>query len=155
MNQHPTFQYRHLLHVRQLWLWGPFCFLILILVVFKAGEEVILVMNLICHIVFIKPGLMFFHTNMVYQICAICHSPILCHLESVHLINLFTKFLLCRTHGIFRLSDPGGVSVIQQCQKRGFHPHEEPPEGGPIYEHCSHVFMNPKLQFDVIDLRQS
>lgn len=61
----------------------------------------------------------------------------------------------CRTYGIFRLADPGGVKVIQQCQRRGFHPHEEPPDGGPIYEHCAHVFMNPKLRFDVIDLRQS
>ncbi|KAG8370493.1 hypothetical protein BUALT_Bualt14G0122500 [Buddleja alternifolia] len=56
-------------------------------------------------------------------------------------------------HGIFHLSDPGGVSVMQKCQQRGFHPHEEPEDGSPIYEHCSHVYMNSKLQFDVIDLR--
>lgn len=55
-------------------------------------------------------------------------------------------------HGIFHLSDPGGVSIIRNCQQRGFHPHEEP-EDGPIYEHCSHVFMNPKIKFDVVDLR--
>ncbi|KAF8401376.1 hypothetical protein HHK36_012314 [Tetracentron sinense] len=29
-------------------------------------------------------------------------------------------------HGIFHLSDPGGVSLIRNCQQRGFHPHEEP-----------------------------
>ncbi|XP_022760642.1 AMSH-like ubiquitin thioesterase 3 isoform X2 [Durio zibethinus] len=56
-------------------------------------------------------------------------------------------------HGIFHLSDPGGVSVIRNCQQRGFHPHEEPLDGTPIYEHCSHVFMNPKIKFDVVDLR--
>ncbi|KAH9766087.1 AMSH-like ubiquitin thioesterase 3 [Citrus sinensis] len=56
-------------------------------------------------------------------------------------------------HGIFHLSDPGGVSVIRNCQQRGFHPHEEPEDGSPLYEHCSHVFMNAKLQFDVVDLR--
>ncbi|KAK8998815.1 hypothetical protein V6N11_070000 [Hibiscus sabdariffa] len=56
-------------------------------------------------------------------------------------------------HGIFHLSDPGGVSVIRNCQQRGFHPHEEPTDGTSIYEHCSHVFMNPKIKFDVIDLR--
>ncbi|KAF8394639.1 hypothetical protein HHK36_020853 [Tetracentron sinense] len=56
-------------------------------------------------------------------------------------------------HGIFHLSDPGGVSVIRNCQQRGFHPHEEPPDGSPIYEHCSHVYMNPNLKFDVVDLR--
>ncbi|GKU85401.1 hypothetical protein SLEP1_g80 [Rubroshorea leprosula] len=56
-------------------------------------------------------------------------------------------------HGIFHLSDPGGVSVIRNCQQRGFHPHEESSDGSPIYEHCSHVYMNPRLKFDVIDLR--
>ncbi|KAL2921207.1 AMSH-like ubiquitin thioesterase 3 [Bienertia sinuspersici] len=56
-------------------------------------------------------------------------------------------------HGIFHLSDPGGVSVIRNCQERGFHPHEEPSDGSSLYEHCSHVYMNPKLRFDVVDLR--
>eukprot|EP00262_Sarcandra_glabra_P007403 TRINITY_DN20188_c0_g1_i1.p1 TRINITY_DN20188_c0_g1~~TRINITY_DN20188_c0_g1_i1.p1 ORF type:complete len:513 (-),score=78.66 TRINITY_DN20188_c0_g1_i1:288-1826(-) len=58
-----------------------------------------------------------------------------------------------RTHGIFRLTAPGGMSVVRKCQQRGFHPHDEPPDGGPIYEHCSDVYMNPTLKFDVIDLR--
>ncbi|KAK7387964.1 hypothetical protein VNO78_22763 [Psophocarpus tetragonolobus] len=57
-------------------------------------------------------------------------------------------------HGIFHLSDPGGVSVIRNCQQRGFHPHEEPEDGSPIYEHCSHVYMNANLKFDVVDLRE-
>ncbi|KAK7833859.1 amsh-like ubiquitin thioesterase 3 [Quercus suber] len=56
-------------------------------------------------------------------------------------------------HGIFHLSDPAGVSVIRNCQQRGFHPHEEPDDGSPIYEHCSHVYMNPSLKYDVVDLR--
>ncbi|XP_073141470.1 AMSH-like ubiquitin thioesterase 3 [Henckelia pumila] len=56
-------------------------------------------------------------------------------------------------HGIFHLSDPGGVAVIRNCQQRGFHPHEEPDDGSPIYEHCSHVYMNPNMKFDVVDLR--
>lgn len=60
-----------------------------------------------------------------------------------------------RTHGIFHLSDPSGVSVIRNCQERGFHPHEEPDDGSPIYEHCSHVLMNANLNFDVVDLRNS
>ncbi|XP_039136825.1 AMSH-like ubiquitin thioesterase 3 [Dioscorea cayenensis subsp. rotundata] len=60
-----------------------------------------------------------------------------------------------RTHGIFHLSDPSGVSVIRNCQERGFHPHEEPLDGNPIYEHCSHVFLNPSLKFDTVDLRNS
>ncbi|KAK7398907.1 hypothetical protein VNO78_10081 [Psophocarpus tetragonolobus] len=58
-----------------------------------------------------------------------------------------------RTHGIFRLTTPGGMSVIRQCQQRGFHSHNQPPDGGPIYDTCTDVYMNPDLQFDVIDLR--
>uniref|UniRef100_A0A6N2L8Y1 MPN domain-containing protein n=1 Tax=Salix viminalis TaxID=40686 RepID=A0A6N2L8Y1_SALVM len=57
------------------------------------------------------------------------------------------------THGIFRLTAPGGMSVIRQCQHRGFHPHDPPPDGGPIYKTCTDVYMNPELKFDVIDLR--
>lgn len=58
-----------------------------------------------------------------------------------------------RTHGIFRLTTPGGMSVIRQCQQRGFHPHDPPPDGGPIYDTCTDVYLNPDLKFDVIDLR--
>ncbi|EEF28683.1 amsh, putative [Ricinus communis] len=58
-----------------------------------------------------------------------------------------------RTHGIFRLTTPGGMSVIRNCQQRGFHPHDQPPDGGPIYKTCTDVYMNPNLKFDVIDLR--
>ncbi|KAI3737998.1 hypothetical protein L2E82_28016 [Cichorium intybus] len=56
-------------------------------------------------------------------------------------------------HGIFHLSDPGGVNLIRNCDQRGFHPHEEPDDGSPIYEHCSHVYINETLRFDVLDLR--
>ncbi|KAL5748880.1 hypothetical protein ACOSQ2_026177 [Xanthoceras sorbifolium] len=58
-----------------------------------------------------------------------------------------------RKHGIFRLTTPGGMSVIRQCQQRGFHPHDPPPDGGPIYKSCTDVYMNPNLKFEVIDLR--
>ncbi|XLS85732.1 hypothetical protein HN51_035898 [Arachis hypogaea] len=58
-----------------------------------------------------------------------------------------------RKHGIFRLTSPGGMSVIRQCPQRGFHPHNPPPDGGPIYDTCTDVYMNPDLKFDVIDLR--
>jgi STAM-binding protein len=58
-----------------------------------------------------------------------------------------------RKHGIFRLTTPGGMSVIRNCQQRGFHSHEQPPDGGLIYKSCTDVYLNPKLKFDVIDLR--
>ncbi|RWW17635.1 hypothetical protein GW17_00018425 [Ensete ventricosum] len=64
-------------------------------------------------------------------------------------------FLWCRTHGIFHLTDPSGVTLIRNCRVSGFHPHEEPLDGSPIYEHCSHVYMNANLKHDVIDLRNS
>ncbi|KAH7442342.1 hypothetical protein KP509_03G083500 [Ceratopteris richardii] len=58
-----------------------------------------------------------------------------------------------RTSGIFRLSDPGGIKTIQNCQQRGFHPHEQPLDGSSIYEHCSHVLMSSSLTYQVADLR--
>ncbi|XP_075516580.1 uncharacterized protein LOC142551303 isoform X3 [Primulina tabacum] len=56
-------------------------------------------------------------------------------------------------HGIFHLSDPAGVRLIRNCEERGFHPHYEPEDGSPIYERCSHVYIDPCLKHDVIDLR--
>ncbi|MCO5567865.1 hypothetical protein L7F22_021561 [Adiantum nelumboides] len=58
-----------------------------------------------------------------------------------------------RTSGIFRLSDPGGIKLIQNCQMRGFHPHEQPADGSSIYEHCGHVLMSSRLAYQVVDLR--
>ncbi|KAL9260204.1 AMSH-like ubiquitin thioesterase 1-like protein [Drosera capensis] len=59
----------------------------------------------------------------------------------------------CKKHGIFRLTTPGGMSVIRQCEDRGFHPHDPPADGGPLYKQCTDVYMNPGLKFDIIDLR--
>ncbi|XP_057819432.1 AMSH-like ubiquitin thioesterase 1 isoform X2 [Cryptomeria japonica] len=58
-----------------------------------------------------------------------------------------------RKYGIFRLSDPGGITILKQCQQRGFHLHEGPADGSPLYDHCSNVLINPKLKFDVVDIR--
>ncbi|KAG5520934.1 hypothetical protein RHGRI_033482 [Rhododendron griersonianum] len=44
-----------------------------------------------------------------------------------------------RSYGIFRLSDPGGMNILKVCQETGYHPHREPADGSPIYEHCSNV----------------
>ncbi len=55
--------------------------------------------------------------------------------------------------GIFRLSTPGGLSLIQQCTQRGFHPHPPTQTGQPVYELCNHVYLNPRAGFEVIDLR--
>ncbi|XP_050218586.1 AMSH-like ubiquitin thioesterase 3 [Mercurialis annua] len=82
------------------------------------------------------------HTHYSYQIMIA---------ESIAIVMAPTD--TSSPHGIFHLSDPGGVKVIRNCQERGFHPHEEPLDGTPIYEHCSHVYMNSKVDFEVIDLR--
>ncbi|KAF8105901.1 hypothetical protein N665_0152s0036 [Sinapis alba] len=58
-----------------------------------------------------------------------------------------------RKHGIFRLTTPGGMTVIRNCDQRGFHAHSSPADGGPIYNTCTDVYMNPNIKFDVIDLR--
>lgn len=67
---------------------------------------------------------------------------------------LFICSVLNRKHGIFHLTDPGGIGVIHDCPERGFHPHKAPLDGSPIYEHCSHVYMNADTKFDMIDLRE-
>ncbi|CAD6231468.1 unnamed protein product [Miscanthus lutarioriparius] len=59
-----------------------------------------------------------------------------------------------RKHGIFHLTDPGGMGVIHDCQERGFHPHKAPLDGSPIYEQCSHVYMDTDIKFDMTDLRE-
>ncbi|KAI3780254.1 hypothetical protein L2E82_10226 [Cichorium intybus] len=58
-----------------------------------------------------------------------------------------------RKHGIFRLTTPGGMGVIRNCPHRGFHAHDAPSDGSPIYKQCTDVYIHPKLNFDVIDLR--
>ncbi|KAK9809287.1 hypothetical protein WJX73_001146 [Symbiochloris irregularis] len=55
--------------------------------------------------------------------------------------------------GIFRLSTPGGLKLIEKCDQRGFHSHSTPSTGQPIYELCGHVFLNPRTEYSVVDLR--
>ncbi|KAK6281574.1 hypothetical protein POUND7_015399 [Theobroma cacao] len=60
-----------------------------------------------------------------------------------------------RSYGIFRVSDPSGMSVLKECQEKGcqFHSHKETENGSPIYEHCTHVYKNSNLRFEIFDLR--
>ncbi|KAL0906800.1 hypothetical protein M5K25_025322 [Dendrobium thyrsiflorum] len=58
-----------------------------------------------------------------------------------------------RKSGIFRLTDPGGINVVGHCEERGFHPHPETADGGPIYENCSDVYINPNLRYEIFDMR--
>ncbi|WOH16532.1 hypothetical protein DCAR_0936087 [Daucus carota subsp. sativus] len=58
-----------------------------------------------------------------------------------------------RSYGVFRLTDPGGMSILKDCPERGFHTHREPPDGSSIYEHCTNVYINPHLRLEICDLR--
>eukprot|EP00210_Caulerpa_lentillifera_P004746 g4530.t1 len=58
-----------------------------------------------------------------------------------------------RKCGVFRLTTPGGMDLIKECQKRGFHEHKQTKTRQPIYEISSHVFLNPKLSVSVTDMR--
>ncbi|KAK9863248.1 hypothetical protein WJX84_001405, partial [Apatococcus fuscideae] len=55
--------------------------------------------------------------------------------------------------GVFRLTTPGGLKLIQNCRKSGFHSHPPTHTGQPMYELCGHVYLNPRLRHDVVDLR--
>ena len=55
--------------------------------------------------------------------------------------------------GLFRLSAPGGLQLVQKCPERGFHTHAATKTGQPLYELCGHVYLNPRVQHDVVDLR--
>lgn len=58
-----------------------------------------------------------------------------------------------RAYGIFRLSDPSGMNILKECKEAGYHPHRETSDGSPIYDHCSNVYVNPNLRFEICDLR--
>jgi STAM-binding protein len=55
--------------------------------------------------------------------------------------------------GIFRLTTPGGLKLVQRCPQRGFHAHPPTDTGQPIYDLCRHVYLNPRLKHEVVDLR--
>jgi proteasome lid subunit RPN8/RPN11 len=52
--------------------------------------------------------------------------------------------------GVFSLTDPLGLTIIENCPQRGFHPHEQ----SNIYQRANHVSLhwgNPK--YTIVDLR--
>ncbi|XP_050905489.1 AMSH-like ubiquitin thioesterase 2 isoform X4 [Lathyrus oleraceus] len=50
-----------------------------------------------------------------------------------------------RSCGLFRITEPDGMNILKNCPERGFHPHKEPDNGNPVYEHCSNVYKNSNL----------
>lgn len=55
--------------------------------------------------------------------------------------------------GIFRLTTPGGLQLVQKCDRRGFHMHPETSTGQELYELCGHVYLNDRVKHEVVDLR--
>lgn len=57
-----------------------------------------------------------------------------------------------RTHeiGVFRLTDPEGLTLIQKCTLKGFHPH---PTNVKIYGEALTCTWHPELSCTVVDLR--
>ena len=50
---------------------------------------------------------------------------------------------------IFRLSTPRGLQAITSCQRKGFHPHDEPN----LFEKCTHVKVDADGPLDIQDFR--
>jgi len=63
--------------------------------------------------------------------------------------------LIMSSWGVFRLTDPPGMSAVSNCRKPGiFHPHDEPN----IYTDAlrpGHVFEAEGLEFQIVDMRRS
>eukprot|EP01023_Acetabularia_acetabulum_P066322 TRINITY_DN8944_c0_g1_i1.p1 TRINITY_DN8944_c0_g1~~TRINITY_DN8944_c0_g1_i1.p1 ORF type:complete len:548 (-),score=86.01 TRINITY_DN8944_c0_g1_i1:393-1949(-) len=58
-----------------------------------------------------------------------------------------------RKCGIFRLSTPGGLELVQKCKMSGFHMHPSTSTGQRLYEDAGHVYLNPRIKHSYVDLR--
>ena len=58
-----------------------------------------------------------------------------------------------RRVGVFQLTQPEGLGLVQRCRERGFHPHDTAPSGQELYAESSHVSFAEGVQFRVVDLR--
>jgi len=74
------------------------------------------------------------------------------HYSYQKLLDEAAAFVLAPTDptsqlGIFRLTDEG-MDIIGNCSERGFHEHPKN-----LFDHCRHIYMEPRFQTQVIDLR--
>ncbi|XP_020551587.1 AMSH-like ubiquitin thioesterase 2 isoform X3 [Sesamum indicum] len=83
------------------------------------------------------------HTQYTYQVMV----P-----EAVGIVMAPTDH--SRKCGIFRLSDPDGMSILRECHETGFHTHRETSNGSPIYEDSTNIIFNPNLRLEIFDLRE-
>ncbi|KAK1298622.1 AMSH-like ubiquitin thioesterase 2 [Acorus calamus] len=93
------------------------------------------------------------NTNQDLETCGVLGALLVMLPESIAIVLAPTD--QSRSYGVFRLTTPGGTTVLKDCQERGFHTHQEPANGSPIYEDCSSVYLNSNLRFEIIDLRYS
>ena len=68
------------------------------------------------------------------------------------LLTIFGNFN-SRSCGLFRITDPEGMNILKGCEENGFHPHTQSDNGSAMYEHCSNVYKNSNLRFEIFDLR--
>lgn len=81
------------------------------------------------------------HTHCTYQL-------LLPEAIAVVMSPMFTP-----NFGIFRVSDPPGMGIIQNCNQRGFHQHADS-RGKTLYTLCDHVdLVWGSNNFKVVDLR--
>lgn len=81
------------------------------------------------------------HTHCTYQL-------LLPEAIAVVISPMFTP-----NFGIFRVSDPPGMQIIQNCNQRGFHQHADT-YGKSLYSLCDHVdLVWGSNKFNVVDLR--
>lgn len=99
------------------------------------------------HCYVLRENVVFLSYKVIFDHCCNCLLQVFLFLKKSMSLYYYSP------HGIFHLSDPAGVGLIRNCVERGFHPHYEPEDGSPIYERCSHVYIDPSLKHDVIDLR--
>ena len=70
---------------------------------------------------------------------------------TVHMCAFHTH-TLARRYGIFQLTVPEGLELIQTCPRTGFHPNPDTRTGRPLYDDCPHVSMTSGT-VAVVDLR--
>ncbi|KAL0304679.1 UNVERIFIED_CONTAM: AMSH-like ubiquitin thioesterase 2 [Sesamum angustifolium] len=82
------------------------------------------------------------------------------HLKDIHMVMVPEAVGIVmaptddlRKYGIFRLSDPDGMSILRECHEMGFHTHRETSNGSPIYEDSTNIIFNPNLRLEIFDLR--
>lgn len=100
-------------------------------------------------------------TIFVFEYVYACAVLCLCYGVCMYAIMLhvcfavFAPTLSPYRYGIFQLTVPEGLDLIQRCPSSGFHTHPDTHNKRPIYDGCTHVRIDQAAIVDVLDLRLS